>query len=203
MSGKSVPTVHDSANAPIGDKGGHRIALAKYFLTVITTTLVLLVRTADALALEPSFSGQRLTIAVSTTTGGSYDYYARLVSRHIGRFLNGAPTTVVANMPGAGGVIEANWLYNVAPKDGSAIAIIPLSAAFEPLMGSNQAKYDTRKFNWLASLNEYIGSAIVSAQAPHKTADDIMQREVIIGGAGGDQTSPSGQTYSRRLSGPR
>jgi len=144
---------------------------------------LLFLATANS-TLAASFAGQRITIGVSTTTGGSYDFYARLVSRHIGRFLSGAPAAVVVNMPGAGGVVEANWLYNVAPRDGTAIAIIPMSAAFEPLLGGAQAKYDARKFTWLASLNEYVGSAIVSSKAPFETAQDILQREVIIGGAG-------------------
>ncbi len=140
---------------------------------------------ASAQAQAPNFAGQRITIAVSTTTGGSYDFYARLVSRHIGRFLPGGPSATVVNMPGAGGVIEANWLYNVAPKDGTAIGIVPLSAAFEGLLGGGgQAKYDARRFGWLASLNEYIGSAVVWSQAPFERAQDILDREIIIGGGG-------------------
>ena len=184
MSGNSACKLPDRSQHAIAEQVRASIGLKTRWFAIVAAILLFVTGGSDALALSPSFSGQRITIAVSTTTGGSYDYYARLASRHIGRFLNGAPTTIVANMPGAGGVIEANWLYNVAPKDGTAIAIIPLSAAFEPLLGSNQAKYDTRKFNWLASLNDYIGSAIVSAQAPHQVAQDIMQREVIIGGAG-------------------
>jgi tripartite-type tricarboxylate transporter receptor subunit TctC len=87
-------------------------------------------------------------------------------------------------MPGAGGIIELNWLYNVAPKDGTAFGIVPLSAVFESLLGNNQAHYDARHFSWLGSLDDYDGSAVVWHQTPFMTAQDILDHEVIIGGGG-------------------
>ena len=137
-----------------------------------------------ASAQTADFSGQRVTIAIGTTTGGSYDLYARLASRHIGRFLPGHPAATAVNMPGAGGVIEANWLYNVAPKDGTAIALVPLSAAFELLLGGAQAQYDARRFNWLGSLNDYDGVAAVWAETPFHSARDMFEKEIVIGGGG-------------------
>ena len=146
--------------------------------------LVLLFGDRVSVAQPANFAGQRMSILVGTTTGGSYDFYARLVSRHLGKYLPGNPSIVVVNMPGAGGVIEANWLYNVAPKDGTALGIVPLSAAFEPLFGNGQPKYDPRKFAWLASLNNYVGSVVVWSQTPFQSAGDLLQQEVIIGGGG-------------------
>lgn len=184
MSGfSSTSTPENRVHKALEHNNGSSVLRIAYLTTLATIWCVLLTATTS-LALAANFTGQRITIAVSTTTGGSYDFYARLVSRHLGRFLNGSPQTVVVNMPGAGGVIEANWLYNVAPKDGSAMAIIPMSTAFESLLGGAQAKYDARKFNWLASLNDYVGSAIVSSRTNISTAQDMIQREVIIGGAG-------------------
>jgi tripartite-type tricarboxylate transporter receptor subunit TctC len=68
------------------------------------------------------YQGKQLTIIVGSSSGGGYDTYARAISRHISRFLPGKPTVVVQNMPGAGSVKASNYLYNVAPKDGTAIA---------------------------------------------------------------------------------
>lgn len=131
-----------------------------------------------------NMAGRNIRLTIGTTTGGAYDVYARLVAQHIGDFIPGHPTIVAVNMPGAGGIIELNWLYNVAPKDGTAFGIVPLSAVFESLLGNNQAHYDARRFSWLGSLEDYDGSIVVWHQTPFKTAQDILNHEVIIGGGG-------------------
>jgi tripartite-type tricarboxylate transporter receptor subunit TctC len=130
------------------------------------------------------FKGKQITVAVPTTTGGGYDIYSRLVARHLGDFVPGHPSVVVVNMPGAGGLIMANWLANVAPKDGTAMGIVPSPAAFEQLLGNNRAQYDPRRLRWLASLNEYTGSAVVWHASPFHTARDLIEKESIIGGGG-------------------
>src|SRR6516164_8286121 len=101
------------------------------------------------------FSGQKITLAIATPPGGGYDLYGRLVGRFLGAYLPGHPTIVPQNMPGAGSLIAANWLYNVAPRDGTAIAIMPSATAFENLLGNPSARFDARRFTWLASLNDY------------------------------------------------
>ncbi len=101
---------------------------------------VLCAAAGDAAA---QFRVPAVAVYIPAGIGGGYDAYARLASRHLGRFLPGNPTIVPRNMPGAGGVVVANYLYNVAPKDGSAIALFMAGAPFEPLFGNTQAKYDT------------------------------------------------------------
>jgi tripartite-type tricarboxylate transporter receptor subunit TctC len=128
--------------------------------------------------------GRQITVAVGTATGGAYDIYSRLVGRHLGRFLAGTPNLVTVNMPGAGGLIMANWLANIAPKDGTAIGIVPSAAAFEGLLGNSRARFDARGFRWLASLNDYAGVAIVWHATPFYTAQDLITKESVIGGGG-------------------
>src|SRR6266699_705276 len=106
---------------------------------------------APAPAQPIDFTGQKITLAIATPSGGGYDLYGRLVARHLGRYLPGNPNIVPQNMPGAGSLIAANWLANVAPKDGTAIAIIPSATLFENLLGNAQARFDARKFHWLVS----------------------------------------------------
>src|ERR1043165_6519465 len=89
-------------------------------------------------------AGQKITLAIATPSGGGYDLYGRLVARHLGAYLPGNPTVVAQNMPGAGSLIAANWLYNVAPKDGTALAIIPSATLFENLLGNASARFDAR-----------------------------------------------------------
>src|SRR5262245_7897711 len=127
-------------------------------------------------------TGKTVTLAIATPSGGGYDLYGRMVARHIGRFLPGNPTVVPQNMPGAGSLIAANWLANVAPKDGTAIAIIPSATLFENLLGNPQARFDARALRWLVSLNDY--TAVVAAwhDTPFMTADDLFSKEFLVGG---------------------
>jgi tripartite-type tricarboxylate transporter receptor subunit TctC len=81
-----------------------------------------LVSAVAAQSVEQFYKGKRLSLLVASAAGGGYDAYARLVTRHIGRFIPGNPTFIVQNMPGAGGAIAANYLYNVAAKDGTVIS---------------------------------------------------------------------------------
>ncbi len=130
------------------------------------------------------FAGQKITIVVGSTAGGAYDLYGRLVARHLGNHLPGNPTVVPQNMPGAGNLIALNWLYNVAPKDGTAIAIVQNTAPYENLMGNSNARFDARRFNWLASLNGYAGIAMVWHDTPFMTAKDLIDRSSLLGGSG-------------------
>lgn len=122
-----------------------------------------------------------MTLAIATPAGGGYDLYGRLVARHIGRYLPGLPTVVPQNMPGAGSLIAANWLANVAPKDGTAIGIIPSATLFENLLGNTQARFDARKFHWLVSLNDYTAVAAAWHETPFTTAADLFSREFLVG----------------------
>jgi tripartite-type tricarboxylate transporter receptor subunit TctC len=126
-------------------------------------------------------SGQKVTLAIATPSGGGYDLYGRLVARHLGNYLPGNPTIVPQNMPGAGSLIAANWLYNVAPKDGTAIGIIPSATLFENLLGNSQARFDARKFHWLVSLNDYTAVAMAWHTTPFQTAADLFTREFLVG----------------------
>ncbi|MCC6889268.1 MAG: hypothetical protein IT536_12100 [Hyphomicrobiales bacterium] len=124
----------------------------------------------------------KITLAIGTNAGGGYDLYGRLVARHIGRFLHNKPALLPINMPGAGQLIMTNWLHNVAPKDGSAIGLVPSSTAFEKLFGNPRAEYDARAFKWIGSLNGYYTVAIVWHSSPTKDARDLFKRETVIGG---------------------
>src|ERR1700704_5755405 len=119
-------------------------------------------------------SGKTVTLAIATPSGGGYDLYGRLVARHIGRYLPGNPTVVPQNMPGAGSLIAANWLANVAPRDGTAIGIMPAATAFENLLGNASARFDARRFNWLVSLNDYTAGVAVWHGTPVFTPGDVL-----------------------------
>lgn len=139
---------------------------------------------APCLAQKVDFSGQKITLAIGTPAGGGYDLYGRLVGKFLGAYLPGNPTIVPQNMPGAGSLIAANWLYNVAPKDGTAIAIMPSATAFENLLGNASARFDARRFNWLISLNDYTAVVVVWHATTFMTAEDLLHNELLVGPSG-------------------
>ena len=137
-----------------------------------------------AVAQEPNFKGKTVVLVISFEAGGPYDLYGRLVGRFLGAYLPGNPTIVAQNMPGAGSLIAANWLYNVAPRDGTAIGIMPSATAFENLLGNASARFDARRFNWLVSLNDYTAVVAVWHAAPLQTAADLFTKELLVGASG-------------------
>src|SRR5258705_8718006 len=88
---------------------------------------------------------------------------------------------VPQNMPGAGSLIAANWLANVALKDGTGIAIMPSGTLFENLLGNTSARFDARKLNWLISLNDYTAVAAAWHDTPLITASDMLSKEFLLG----------------------
>lgn len=106
------------------------------------------------------YKGKNVDLYIGYSAGGGYDVYARSLARHMGRFIPGNPTIVPKNMPGAGSLVLANWLYNVAPKDGTAFGIIGRGTGFDPLLGSTKAQFDAAKFNWIGSMNDEVSVCV-------------------------------------------
>jgi tripartite-type tricarboxylate transporter receptor subunit TctC len=98
-------------------------------------------------SVEEFYKGKRIKIVSSSEPGGGYDTYARTVARHIGRHIPGNPKLLVQNMPGAGGVVAANWLYVVGPQDGTVIGSVQRAVPFVPIFGKKGPKYDPVKFH--------------------------------------------------------
>ena len=114
---------------------------------------VLGVGAGPAAAQSPAdfYKGQTVTIILSSAPGGGYDAVARTLAQHLPKHIPGNPTVVVKNMPGAGGIVAANFLYNVAPKDGLTIGGLQNNVPFEPLYGTKEANFDPTKFIWLGT----------------------------------------------------
>src|SRR5262244_4151780 len=88
------------------------------------------------------YKGRNVDLYIGYSVGGAYDLYARVIARHLGKHIPGNPTIVPKNMEGAGSLRLANWLYNVAPKDGSAFGMIGLGTGFDALLGHKAAQFD-------------------------------------------------------------
>jgi tripartite-type tricarboxylate transporter receptor subunit TctC len=124
----------------------------------------------------------RMLVGYGVATGN--DLYMRLLARHIGKHIPGRPMIVPENMPGAGSMVMMNYLYNVAPRDGTAIGVPSRNLAVEPLLGNEQARYDALKFTWLGSMSRDVSTCITWHRSGIKTVEDATRREVPVGATG-------------------
>jgi tripartite-type tricarboxylate transporter receptor subunit TctC len=140
--------------------------------------------------------GKTVTIIAPTAPGGGYDAYARLVARHIGKHIPGQPTVVVQNMPGAGGMVTANHIYNIAPKDGTVFALFDRAIPSTPLLygEDSKARFDPLKLTWLGSIAREAGMGVVSTRAPAQSVEDAKKTELFFGATGVEN---DGATYVR------
>jgi tripartite-type tricarboxylate transporter receptor subunit TctC len=130
------------------------------------------------------YRGRNLNLIVGYSAGGGYDTYSRILARHLGKHIPGNPAIVVQNMPGAGSLKLANYLYNVAPKDGSTIGIFSRGMAMEPLIGTSNTAFDATKFTWLGSGTNEVSVFVVWHTAPVKTFQDMLTTPFTVGGEG-------------------
>ncbi len=131
-------------------------------------------------------AGKTITILVGNPPGGGYDRFARLVTRHLGRFLPGNPTVVVQNMPGATGIVAANHLYNVARPDGLTIGLFNRNLVLGQLVGVEGFRVDMRKWQWIGSLAEDAYVLFIRADLPYRHVLELRRAEppVILGATG-------------------
>jgi tripartite-type tricarboxylate transporter receptor subunit TctC len=134
------------------------------------------------------YKNKRLKIIVGSGPGGGYDTYSRLVERHIGRHIPGNPTLITQNMVGAGGIVGANFVANVAPKDGTIIGGMQRSVVLVPLLGQKKAKYKSEELNWLGSLAKEAGVCALATRTGATSLDAIFNEQFTMGGTGPNST---------------
>jgi tripartite-type tricarboxylate transporter receptor subunit TctC len=130
------------------------------------------------------YKGKAVTLFVGYTAGGGYDALARIVARHMSRYIPGNPNIVVVNEPGAGTLMLANRLYNVAPRDGTQFGIIARGMVIEPLIGTSNVLFDPGKFTWLGSAANEVSLCVTYGSAAVKTWQDALTTPFTVGGAG-------------------
>jgi tripartite-type tricarboxylate transporter receptor subunit TctC len=156
---------------------------------VALAALVLALAGARAEPVADFYNGKQVSLIVGYGSGGGYDVYGRLFARHLGRHIPGAPNVIVQNMPGAGSLRAVNYLYNSAPKEGTAIAIFARDMPLLGIIGHNpNVRFDPRKFTWLGSSSSYINDAyflFVRSDAQVNTIEDARRPggpPLVLGG---------------------
>lgn len=149
-------------------------------------------------SVEQFYKGKNITLYIAFAPGGSYDSLARLTARYMGKHIPGNPTIVPQNMPGAGGFKAANYMYSVAPKDGSTMSILSQTAALEEALKSEGVQYKSNEFAWIGRFTSNIEVQVLWHTAKAKTIQDVLTNEISVASTG--PGSPS-DGYPRILNG--
>jgi tripartite-type tricarboxylate transporter receptor subunit TctC len=157
---------------------------AEPFASMMMLAAALLLAGGGAGLAQADFSGKTIRFHIGTGPGGGYDTYGRLVARHIGRHLPGNPTVLPQNMPGASSLTLTNFLFNSAPRDGTAIGMINQAMPTEQYLDVGNTNYDCRLFNWIGRVSSAVEMAIVWHTVPVRSIEDVRARETLMGGTG-------------------
>ena len=136
------------------------------------------------------YAGQQVKIIIGYPPSSGHNHYAHILSAHIRSHMVGNPVFLPQNMPGAGSMVAANWLYNVAPRDGSTIGIFAINVLIDDLFGGSGAKFDPKNFNWVGNMAQTIAFCGVWRTSKVKSFEQLLRDEVLFG-----VTGPAGGTY--------
>jgi tripartite-type tricarboxylate transporter receptor subunit TctC len=167
-----------------------RAGLAFAFATILASPLP-----AAADAISDFYHGKSMTIIIGTSAGNDYDYRARLIAKFMGHHIPGDPSIVPRNMPGAGGVVAANDLYAVEPKDGTVLHMIMSNMMANQAMGLPGIKFDTRKFFWVGNTTSTPNVMVSWYKSGVTSIEQVKQKELLVGAP----TGTAGVTYAEAL----
>ena len=166
---------------------------------ILAATAVLLAGTASCAIAADFYAGKQISLVVGAPAGGGYDLLGRVVSRHIGKHIPGAPGIIVQNMPAANSIAATNHLANVAARDGTAIALVQRGMLLAKFINPTGVQFDITKLNWIGNLNSETGVLIARADAPVKSAQELLQKELIVGGQTGVDPEITPRLYNAFL----
>jgi len=159
-----------------------RVSMCAMWASAAALAATLATQAARSAGVEDFYRGKTVSLLIGYSVGGGYDAYGRLVARHFGKHLPGNPNVVPQNMSGAGSLKAANYLYSVAPKDGSVIGTFSRSQGIAPLV--DKAEFDSTKFTWLGSVTDEVSLCVTRHDAPVKTFSELLVTPATFGGEG-------------------
>ncbi|MGE3646611.1 MAG: Bug family tripartite tricarboxylate transporter substrate binding protein [Beijerinckiaceae bacterium] len=143
-----------------------------------------LISAAHANPVANFYNGKTLNIVVGHQAGTGFDVYSRVLARHFSRHIPGKPNVVVQNMNGASGVVSANWLTRVAPKDGTTLGTFVQTVPLEPLFGNDKARYKSEDFTWIGNMESSVALCGVTRASGVTSFDQLREKEAIFGATG-------------------
>src|SRR4029453_1115782 len=148
----------------------------------VAVAAALSVSAASAQSPAEFYKGKNVDLYIGYSVGGGYDVYARILARFMGKHIPGNPNVVPKNMEGAGSLRLANWLYNVAPKDGTPFGIIGRGTGFDTLLGNKAGQFDATKYTWIGSANNEVSICVAWNTSGVTKFEDLLSRELVVGG---------------------
>jgi tripartite-type tricarboxylate transporter receptor subunit TctC len=170
----------------------HRQAVAFACGVALTAALTGGARAAD----EDMFKGKTITVYIGFSPGGTYDLFGRMVTRFMAKHIPGQPNMVASNMPGAGSFTASNWLYRIAPKDGTALGTVSQTLAIDEALKSKGVQFKAADFNWIGRVTSNVEVQVVSTRTPGQTVAGA--RTVVVPTASTGPGSPS-DTYPKLM----
>ncbi|MGH6769653.1 MAG: Bug family tripartite tricarboxylate transporter substrate binding protein [Xanthobacteraceae bacterium] len=156
---------------------------------------------SHAQTVEEFYRGKQVRFIIHSAAGGTYDAWARLVGPYLTKYVPGNPVFVPQNMPGAGGIVAANFLYNRAPSDGSLIGMVGRNVPSQAVMKVKNITFDPRKFNWIGNPEMGATVCVVVGTASVKSAQELFKQEIPVGGAGAGSAVSIMPVFLRNLFG--
>ncbi len=144
------------------------------------------------------YKGKTVSVYIGFSPGGTYDYFGRLVARHMGKHIPGNPNVVAHDMPGAGSFTLANWMYRIAPKDGTAIGIVSQTVAIEEVLKSPGVAFKSAEFNWIGRATSNVEISLVWHTSKAKKVLDALNHDIPMASTGAG--SPS-EGYPKLMNG--
>jgi tripartite-type tricarboxylate transporter receptor subunit TctC len=151
-------------------------------LGVIVSTLL---SWSDGASAQDFYKGKTITIVVGFGPGGGYDLTARLLARHMGRYIPGSPTIVVSNMPGASGIKSVNYLYAIAPRDGTVFGTFHSASPFYETMRMSGVQYKSAELSWIGNVSRSVNAVAVWHATGVRSLEDAKRTTVIMAAIAG------------------
>jgi len=144
---------------------------------------------ASAESAADFYKGKTINFIIGYATAGATDVYARLVVRHLGKHIPGHPNVIARNMPGAGSILAANHVFNVAPKDGTILGLMSPTIPLEETLGASASKYRAAEFNWIGRIATNPNVTFIMNTSKVKTIQDAFEHEAVLGATGRSSTN--------------
>jgi tripartite-type tricarboxylate transporter receptor subunit TctC len=163
-----------------------RWAASRAALALCGVTVAALAQPHDASAQDVAqfYAGKTVRIIVAVQEGTGFDLYARVLARHYGRNIPGAPSLVVQNMVGASGLTGTNFVANIAPKDGTVMATVPYTVPFEPLLEAGHGQFDATKLTWIGNMDASVSVCTVAVKSGISRFVDLFEKDLHVGATG-------------------
>jgi tripartite-type tricarboxylate transporter receptor subunit TctC len=160
-------------------KGGMDMKRRGMLFLIFFILAVIIFPTGDLCA-APYYQGKTITIIVGTNPGGGYDSTGRIVAKYLPKYIPGNPTVIIQNMPGAGHIIAANYIYNISKPDGMTIGTFNRGLPFAQLSKTAGVKFDMRKYVWIGSMTVDPQVLVIRTELPYRTADDLKKAKMPL-----------------------